>query len=430
MARLDLLIGVLGEKAGGCVNAKIVYVTSQFPFGNGEIWAVEELLALVDQGLDVVVVPRTSSGEVLHARAKGLLARTLRAPFMSGAVLGSLLSLLVRRPGLFFELVGWVFRQADTPMDLAKGLFVLPKAVWVGKHLSGQGVRHVHSFSSLTVAVTGYVIARLVGAPWSFTMHTTATVHEGCRRSWHTHMASAAFVRPIAAQVAAGIVAFLGESWASKVRMHHLGVTLGARPLSQGARSRDVFEFVTPAAFLPHKGHEYALAAARLLLDRGFTGFRWRFFGDGPVLPRVRQMVAELGLQGVVELPGVIDNQKLRGLYREGAVDVMVLSSVRVEHIQEGIPVSLMEAMAEGIPVIATDSGGTLELIGDGAGVFVPQRDSQALAAALERFMTDAPFWQRQAQAGYEKIDMEFNACRIAAQFAEQLAGSTGPGAC
>src|SRR5664280_1243663 len=140
---------------------KVVYVTSQFPFGNSEMWTAEEVLALRAAGVDVVIVPRTSSGGLRHGYAQALLPYTLRAPFMSLGVLRAVLALALRRPGTLASLVFWICKQANTPLDVAKGLFVLPKATWLARRLAGQNVRHIHAFSTTTVAVVAYVLSEL-----------------------------------------------------------------------------------------------------------------------------------------------------------------------------------------------------------------------------------------------------------------------------
>src|SRR5882757_2496747 len=89
--------------------------------------------------------------------------------------------------------------------------------------------------------------------------------------------------------------------------------------------------------------------------------------GAGPLVPEIRDLVVSLGLGEKVRLLGPLDHGELLRRLAGREWDGVVLTSAATPDAHEGIPVSLMEAMAAGIPVLATDSGGTRELIGEGA---------------------------------------------------------------
>ena len=214
---------------------------------------------------------------------------------------------------------------------------------------------------------------------------------------------------------------FVGDTASEKIVVVHLGVST-QQVAQQGQTIRkDGSIIVMPAVLLPYKGHEYALDAARLLLERGRSNFRWRFYGEGILKPLLAQRIRDLGLTHVADLAGGIDNQQIRELYRTSQVDMVVLTSAVVDGVEEGIPVALMEAMSYGIPVIATDSGDTEELIGDGAGIVIPQRNAEAVADAIEQLMASESLRRELIQKGLTKIDQEFNIASIAQQLAHKF---------
>ena len=92
--------------------------------------------------------------------------------------------------------------------------------------------------------------------------------------------------------------------------------------------------------------------------------------------------------------------------------DCLALPSVTAaDGDQEGIPVTLMEAMATGRPVVSTYHSGIPELIADDdTGLLVPERDAEALAAAIERLMTEPALGPRLAARAREFVAAEFNA--------------------
>jgi glycosyltransferase involved in cell wall biosynthesis len=133
--------------------------------------------------------------------------------------------------------------------------------------------------------------------------------------------------------------------------------------------------------------------------------------GDGPALPAIAAAVQEDGLFERVELVGArADIPEL--LARS---DVFVLSSR-----SEGFPVSILEAMAAGLPVVATDVGGIAEAVEDGeTGLLVPAADPEALARALERLLSDADLRRRLGAAGRARALRLFDVKRYRTAYVE-----------
>src|SRR5262249_28468615 len=97
------------------------------------------------------------------------------------------------------------------------------------------------------------------------------------------------------------------------------------------------------------------------------------------------------------------------------AADVFLLTSV-----SEGIPLTLIEAMAAGLPVVSTDVGGTAEVVADGqTGYLVPAKDDAALAGAVVRLAGDGRLRQRLGAAGQARARAVFDEARMVARYAE-----------
>ena len=133
------------------------------------------------------------------------------------------------------------------------------------------------------------------------------------------------------------------------------------------------------------KGWEYTLEAVALLVDVGIP-VRFDVIGGEPgpdhgepsELPRIRHIIEDRGLEGIVRLHGEQDECSVRAMLREA--DVLLHASVA-----EGIPNVVLEAMASGVPVVVTNVGGTAEAVRDGIdGYVVP-------GAMLVRWPTPAP---------------------------------------
>jgi glycosyltransferase involved in cell wall biosynthesis len=145
-------------------------------------------------------------------------------------------------------------------------------------------------------------------------------------------------------------------------------------------------------------------------LVRALAALRGRPFeavlvGDGPDRPAVEEEVKRLGLESTVELLGERDDvpQLL------GTADVFVLSS----H-SEGLPMSILEAMAAGVPVVASNVGGVPEVVVDGdTGLLVPPGDPKSLAAAIERLLEDPVLCRRFGEAGRIRVAEHFDLAAV-----------------
>lgn len=145
---------------------------------------------------------------------------------------------------------------------------------------------------------------------------------------------------------------------------------------------------VSCSSVIPLKRVPLILAAMRALAEKTDRRVHWVHFGDGPQLSEVRATASDSPDNLTVALPGRVANEDVLEFYRSRRVDVFVNASTT-----EGVPVSIMEAIAHGIPVVATSVGGTPEIVGRAlrTGQLVgrdPQPDE--IADAI-RMVVDAP---------------------------------------
>lgn len=178
-----------------------------------------------------------------------------------------------------------------------------------------------------------------------------------------------------------------------------------------GTHSR--FLVLTPARLHPQKGHDYLLEAASKVPNAIFL-----LAGDGPDRKRLENRAAELGIQDRVQFLG--HRRDITRLLANS--DVFVLPS-----LYEGLPISVLEAMAAEKPVVATAIGGTDEIIVDGeSGKLVAPRDGNALAASINEILSDQAWAKRLATAGRIRIAHLFSAGRMVhgvEELYEQLLG-------
>lgn len=384
---------------------KLALITSSAPYGKGESFVITEANALADAGAQVLMVPVViRSGE----QNKPALRQNIKLAdqrLLAAEILKACFKLAITRPATVLHAL-WRLRCRH-PLTLLKNIAVFPKALWLAEQIRIERVEHIHAHWASTPSTVAMVASMLSGVPWSCTAHRGDIVANNLLCSKLSH---AVFVRFISES---GIVLARKRCRHAdaKARLLHMGVDIPASPGTQLSREQSVV--LCPANLIEVKGHRYLIEAwsslqtarpARLLLA-----------GEGELREDLEAQVARLGLGQVVEFLGQVPHASLLAMYGRGEVDLVVLPSLDLGGgVHEGIPVSLMEAMAYGVPVISTTTGGIPELLKNGAGVMVPQADSAALAAAIARQLHDGDVALEQGAQGRVRILQQFDNKAIA----------------
>jgi colanic acid/amylovoran biosynthesis glycosyltransferase len=193
----------------------------------------------------------------------------------------------------------------------------------------------------------------------------------------------------------------------------------------------------------PTNGKWRFLQASRLVQKKGiattlhaFTAFLNNYpeatltiAGEGPMLAELKELTRKLKIADRVELPGFVSQEKLRELYYASHI-FLHPSETGSDGNQEGIPNSMLEAMATGLPVFATDHGGIPEAIENGvSGILVPERDYDALSRALLDSVNDLNLLARLARNGSNVVAEKFdqrNQIRRLEEIYLRMLGSVG----
>jgi len=139
--------------------------------------------------------------------------------------------------------------------------------------------------------------------------------------------------------------------------------------------------------------------------------------GGGTLYDEMRQRADDLGLGGRVIMPGPVDREEAPVYFR--TADIFVVPSVKHESgAVDGLPVVIPEAMAAGLPIIASDAGGIPLLVRDGCnGILVPQRNPGAIADALRRLLKDRELCRKYGEKGRNIVECSVNYDAVAGHF-------------
>jgi colanic acid/amylovoran biosynthesis glycosyltransferase len=199
----------------------------------------------------------------------------------------------------------------------------------------------------------------------------------------------------------------------ARLAVHHMGVDVHRYPFQiRRYDPRRSLRLLTVGRMIEKKGIEYGLRAVAEVTRRGVS-VRYVLVGDGPLRPGLEIFARRLGIASCVRFLGWQDQMAVSALMETS--DVLLAPSVTTaDGDQEGIPVTLMEAMAAGMLVIATDHSGIPELVEhDRSGLLVPERDVSALAEALLRLLRTSELWPRMSHAARARILDEFEVTKL-----------------
>lgn len=194
-----------------------------------------------------------------------------------------------------------------------------------------------------------------------------------------------------------------------KTTVHHSGIDCSRFPFR--ARSRGDGEpmvIVTVARLVEMKGVGYGIEAVAALLNAG-EKVVYHVVGDGPLRDELRGLVQRLGVGDHVHLHGSKSNDDVLAFLDAGHV-LLAPSVTAANGETEGIPNAVKEAMATGMPVVATCHSGIPELVEDGvSGFLVPERNAVALSERLAYLAQHVDVWSAMGRAGRAQIEAKFD---------------------
>lgn len=403
---------------------RLSYIIGSYPVLT-ETFIDREIGQVIGRGVDLEIVSIRRPQGVLSPSQLAMADRVryLLPASLPGLFLAHLIS-VVRRPRTYFGLLLWLLTRPH-PSGRFRSVLHFATGIYAAWALRDRRGVHIHAHFIDRAATVALVAARFLDTTYSVTAHAREIyVRPVLIRE---RMAGAAFVvtcteynrRHLAAQVAAP------GGGPRMVRIYHgLELTQFAPSERRGAEARDSL-LLAVAQLMERKGLRYLIQACRLLVDRGIP-VRCAIVGDGPMRADLDHLIQDLDLGGVVQLIGPLSYPDVREYYRRA--HAMVLPCiVTSDGDRDGIPNAILEAMAEGLPVVSTAVSGLPEVVRDGeTGLVVPQRDATAIADAVQRILMNPDLALRLAEEARALVVREFDLRRNIDRLLE-LFGSVRP---
>jgi glycosyltransferase involved in cell wall biosynthesis len=392
---------------------RVAYLTQPYPHVS-HTFVLSEVAALRRRGVDVHTfsVRRTPADALLSDadRVEGARTVALLDAGVSG-VLAANVGALMRHPIAFGRTVGNALRRAaPTPKHKVWSLFYVAEAMVLARRLDRAGIDHVHAHfgnvaSDVARLATMYrraarrSSAARSAATWSFTMHGPLEFVDTRGFGLATKIEDADAVACISDFTRGHMMMLVNEEHWPKLSVVHAAVDLDEWPRLPRDNDAPGLRVLTVARLTAQKGVAVLLAALADLPD----DVTLTIVGDGERRSFLEAEARRLKVADRVRFAGAVGHDEIRDFY--AAADVFCLAS-----LDEGIPVSLMEAMASGLPVVATRVGGIAELIDNGVnGLVVPAGRADLLADALGKLRDDRTRRDEFADRGRQVVASHFS---------------------
>lgn len=397
---------------------KLLYITSTLPYGPGEAFLIPEIREFLRQGHQILVIPLSPRGRIVHRDVVPFMQHIAVEKLISLPVLIGAISEMLRHP-LHVIAAFRVLLGSRNYRIFLKNIAVLPKALWLAQLAQRFGAEHIHAHWGGCSSTLAMVASRVSGIPWSFTVHSWELIENNLLRA---KAESASFTRVISRFGEMRLRCHVGVKPA--IHVIHLGVDLPVcRRLHSFDPSRNL-HLLFVGSLIPIKGFSSLIEAWNLLFRRGIQ-VTVDVLGSGPLRGELEEQSSRLGATGLIKFHGLVPHDTLTSDIGAGRWDAIVLPSIVAENgQQEGIPMCLVDAMAHGLPVIATETGGIPELLRDGAGIMVPPNDSVALADAIQRLWSIPQLSRSLGIKGRRRIEEEFEISYIVRTVVQHIANN------
>jgi colanic acid/amylovoran biosynthesis glycosyltransferase len=405
------------------VTPKIAYLLHRFP-GVTDTFIRREILWLKQSGMSIHVISvRTPTKKETTER----LMREWR-PAMSFLLPASKLSLVlalpefaIRSPGPFLAAAWLAWRTAKPGIrGAAMQLAYFVEAVLAARIAKDRGITHFHNHIGDQSGTVTMLAATLAGIGYSITFHGWPVFFNAENDRVGEKVNRAIFTRSISFFCRSQLMFFAHARDPERFKIVHCGIDIGA--FAYRPPRRDVKRLLCVARVSFEKGLGFLVEAVDRLHQEG-CDIELHLAGDGPDRPDIEAMIRKRGLENRIKVLGFLTENEVRAALDQA--DAFVLPS-----FIEGVPVSAMEAMAIGVPVIATNVGGTSELVEDGVtGLLIRPADVDSICAAVLRLKNDPDLARRLAEQGRKKVEAEFDGAVEFAKLKEHFAiyGITAP---
>ncbi len=394
---------------------KIAYITSCFG-SLSHTFIRREIAALRAGGLNVKLYGiRPDVSEHLSDHEKKLIAGAVYLyPLSLWRIIRAHWFFIIYSPQRYFRTARRaVFNEERQPLPHLKLLYHFLICADLAHSMHHRRIKHIHAhFMNVSTTIAMYC-SGLLGISFSFTNHTEQVASLKWMIGLREKIRSARFICTISETSLEHLEGI--EPCREKSQVLRAGLDLKDYPFfapPAGPSSRAPVRLLAVGRMIEVKGFEVLLRAMALLQKRQ-RDVKLTLIGDGPLRESLDDLARSLGVKHNVSFAGSRPQKEIRKAYQEH--DLLVVPSIETRQgVKEGLPVVILEAMASGLPVVASGYSGILEVVEDQkTGLLAAPGDEAGIADAVEKFLADPSLRELCSKNAHEKVKKEFDIKKI-----------------
>jgi colanic acid/amylovoran biosynthesis glycosyltransferase len=376
---------------------RVGYILAVFP-ALTQTFILNELIELLAEGHEVYIFSLLRPKDRLvqpEIQRYGLLKKTCYPPSYAG------LGLRLLNPQLY----GTLFNKAYPARRVRSRLYGVAAADYLCKRIAALDLDILHAYFYGLTTFVSMLLSQRIKLPFTFICHGRDIFVEPKPKVLRRHMEAASKVITPSHYTVDYLHNLTGVD---KRKIQVIRACPNIEKLKTVRRREEGLAVLTVGRLVEKKGIDYALMAVKEVAQE-FPQIEYRIVGTGPLEQRLKTLVQSLDLDRNVTFLGALDSDSVG---RELAkATIFLLPCVEADTgDRDGVPLSSVEAMYMGIPVISTNMASIPELIEDGKeGLLVEQRNVEQLASAIRMLLHDKGLRTAMGEKGRAKVEKEFN---------------------
>jgi glycosyltransferase involved in cell wall biosynthesis len=415
---IERMLGNMENLYKRLLKPKMAFLLSQFPETH-ETFILREFTALANKGLEFEIFSlKPCKDKVIHPEAVNLMNKTI---YIKVHQLMSSLVYIIFHPiktckAFCYVLSTYFFN----PPELLKALYVFLECLYIARVIKKKSISHIHSHWATIPTTAAVILNKLTEASFSFTAHAWDIFVS--QNGLADKISIAKFAVTCTDYNRKFLNNFSKNSKTDKLYLNYHGIDLeklqmrlDTNPPSQR------LNILAIGRLVEQKGFEYLITACDILQNKGID-FRCSIVGSGPLEKKLKLQIENYKLQEKIIFLATKTQEEIKKLFKETTIFIQP-SVIAKNGDRDGIPNVILESLAYGVPVIATEVSGIPEaIINAKTGILVKPADPTALANAIEQLWTDKQMQLEFSKNGRDLVQDKFDVYKNAQELAKIFA--------
>lgn len=363
---------------------KIAYITTSFG-SLSHTFIRREVIELRNLGMDISLFGiHPDRAKELSEEDKVLERETIYLyPLKIRAIIAANAFFIANSPIKYSKtLLDAILNEEINPFRHLKLIYHFFVSPYIAMKMQRKDVRHIHAHFLNVPATIAMYCSKLLGISFSITVHSAGENGLKTMIGLRAKLREVKFICAISNYNKEYISKSIYPS-REKTYVVRCGIDASAYRWKENQDITGKVKLISIGRFVEKKGFKYLLEGARLLKKENVV-FKLCMIGDGPLKPGLKKLARDYDLNEEVVFKGAVSHENVKA--ELGKSDILIVPSVESKTGEkEGIPVVIMEAMASGLLIIATEHAGIPEIVKNKVtGILIPEKDPPAIIEAIK----------------------------------------------